>query len=125
MLRPLRIAHTESLPPRHAVYTTLPAYEHTLATIPGTYYTESIAAESSQYGYLVTSTISAVVTPTPYPTTVILSKLGYSNSTVTAVSIASGSYTTSSPAQFTGSAGNIAANIAAVLGAVGAAVAMG
>ena len=66
-----------------------------------------------------------MVTPTPYPTTVILSKLGYSNSTVTAVSIASGSYTTSSPAQFTGSAGNIAANIAAVLGAVGAAVAMG
>ena len=65
-----------------------------------------------------------MVTPAPYPTTVILSKLGYSNSTVATVSILSGSYTTSSPAQFTGGAGIIAVNIVAVLGAVGAAVAM-
>jgi len=106
------------------VYTTVHAYEYTPVTTLEAYYTESPTVESIPYGSVVNSIIAVVVTPPPYPTTAAPSMPGYSNSTVAAISSPSASYTTASPAEFTGGAGMIAANIAAFVGAVAAAVAM-
>jgi len=103
------------------VYTTVHAYEYTSVTTLEVYYTESPTVESIPYGSVVNSIIAVVVTPSPYPTTAAPSMPGYSNSTVAAISSPTASHTTASPAEFTGGAGMIAANIAAVAGAVAAA----
>ena len=107
----------------YAAYTTVVPCEYTPVTTVEAY-TEVSAVVYSPYPSVVTSVVAVVVTPVPYSKTVVASIPGYAHSTGAAVLKPSVSHTIASPALYTGGAGKMAKNVAVVVGAVGAAVAM-